>query len=297
MGKASGPRKASAALEIQQLAADLAIGEDGRFVCPNCGGGSTNERSLSIFRKRPHNAGYTCWRASCDLGSGMVSLIHDDKKILNGYNKNTNVKKKSIAVPGKPLSPKARKWLKRHFNLTDELLAYAGVSEHGSDGRIIYVIFGPRRHRRGCVLRAYKHLYKGHREFCTIPKALNVVDDPKHPSTSWYYRGRHVRKQTNTLVIVEDIVSALRLNPYTDSLALCGTIFSAARQMEVKRANYDRIYLALDNDATRTASKIVKNCKLTLPKLKVKFLPKDVKDMGEDELKAFIAPITEPPNE
>jgi len=292
MPKSEGPKRASAAIEIQHEAAQLAEGQSTRIVCPYCKGGSSGERSLSVTRTHDHRGKFYCFRASCDLGGGYVSLAQYGGGLLSGYTKtNTNVAKTQIKgyVP-EPLRDKARKFLKRKYGLTDALIAYAAICSN-KDGRVIYTIFGPKRQRRGKVIRRYNNLFDGVHERSTVPKSINVVDDPKNPFISWYFAKRHPKKYTDTLIVVEDVLSALKLNPYFDAVALCGTVFSPDRQMEIKLKRYKTVYLALDNDATRTAAKVVKKNKITIPNLKVKFLHKDIKDFDDTELEEFVESI------
>jgi DNA primase len=91
--------------------------------------------------------------------------------------------------------------------------------------------------------------------------------------------------------VVEDIVSALRVNPYFDSVALLGTTLNAEKQREIRSLRYKNIFMCLDKDATKVSARYVKNTGINIPGLKVKFLDKDIKNMDEDELQTFVGCI------
>lgn len=283
--------KTSALLEIQRLAAELPKGGETRVVCPHCNGGSSGERSLSIRRGKPYVANYNCWRATCDLGYGNVTLRGDGKILFNSKMAPKDVKKQDRGVRSAPLLERHSRYLKRFYGLTDALLAYGQVKSTARDGRIIYGIFSPDRRKRGKTVRMYKELLTTTSAAVSLPKCINEMASENAVSQSWYYKGRELRKKTDTLIVVEDIVSALRINPYYDSVALLGTVFNAAKQREIRMQGYTHVFICLDKDATRTAARYSKTAGVNVPGLKVKFLNKDIKNMSEEELNEFLKEI------
>ena len=288
------PRKAPAILEVQKLANDLPVGGDTRVVCPRCNGGGSGERSMTISRLQPTRAHFTCWRATCDMGNGIVSLTKVNGELLTKGKDPRTATSKQISIPSIPLTDRHRAYLRRFLRLDDAMIAYGHITSV-QDGRICYGIFSPQRRRCGKVVRLYKEMYIGHSETATIPKALNQMFSDTAIPMSWYYKGRQVKKQTDTLVLVEDIPSALRLNPYVDSAALLGTSFGPEKQKIVNSRRYGTVYLALDADASRRAAKIKMTQNTNVRNLKVKFLNKDIKNMKDDELQNFLKEIL--PNE
>lgn len=280
--------KSNALIEIQGLGADLSDGEEARHVCPHCGGGSSREKSLSI-RRKARSLSYCCYRASCDLGMGTLMLTGDGIRIFNGRKTNQSTTRDRTKLKTVELWKSLARMLKKKYGLTDELLLYGNVRAV-ADGRVAYSIFGPKRERRGYVVRKYKDHYKGRYSFVSVPKAYNDFFKEGTVGLSWYFKGRDRKKDrsSTTLVLVEDIVSALRLCPYVDSCALLGTMFEPKRQKEVKAMRYKKIVLALDADAKGKATKIARQAKTYLPELKVKYLDCDVKDMNEEQVKEFV---------
>lgn len=283
--------KAKYSSDIQRMAYGMQDGDEAREICPACGGGSNKERSLSI-RCKGYHANYICWRGTCDLGHGRVSLMGDDNGVWSGRSHADTARAQRGKAPS-PLQTYSltnieADFLKRQFGLTDDLILYGGVGRT-TDFRLAYPIFNKNRSRIGHVVRKYKSLYKGSYDYVTVPKSINVIPDKKHVPLSWYYKGRGVRKQTDTLVLVEDQVSALCLVPYIDSCALLGASITVKRQIEIRSQRYATIILALDEDATKVAARILKKEKLNIPNLKVKFLSKDIKDMDAEERQEFVS--------
>lgn len=284
------PRTAPSILEVQRLASELPVGGDTRVVCPHCGGGSSGERSMTISRANVVKAHFTCWRATCDLGGGSVSLNNINGELLTRGKNPRTATSREISIKTGPLTDRHRRYLTRYFNLDDALIAYGHIASV-EDGRIAYGIFNTQRRRCGKVIRLYDNLYIGRTLSTTKPKALNQMFSETAIPMSWYYKGREVRKKTSTLVLVEDIPSALRLNPHVDSCALLGTSFGADKQKIVRTQRYDTVYLCLDKDATRRAAKIKMTQNVNVKGLKVKFIDKDIKNMNEDELNTFLKEI------
>lgn len=90
------------------------------------------------------------------------------------------------------------------------------------------------------------------------------------------------------LIVVEDQVSAIKVAPHFDALALLGTGISEAKAQEIEDGKYKYIYLCLDNDATYQAIKLQLEWRHKLPNMRVLSLEKDIKDMNEQEFKDFL---------
>lgn len=288
-----GQVKTSYLIQIQAMAFEVGVGQNAREVCPCCGGGSSRERSLSIYRFNRIQASYTCWRANCELGSGRVSLLHDGEGLVHSKTGPVTwaADKAPKVIPSAPLDERRAYYIKRHLNLTDAEIAYGGISQT-RDGKIIYSIYNDKRKRIGNAIRAYKDIYEGHLPLATMPKTINQMFKEQYPLMSWYYKGRNHKKEFDTLVVVEDIPSALRLNPYTDSLALMGTHFADDKAAVIRKKKYKHIYLCLDQDATRKAARLTRQSQLLLPQIKVKFIKKDIKNMDQTELEEFLKGVT-----
>lgn len=268
---------------IQEFAKDIEVEQTERFVCPCCEGGSSKEKSLSITRRSSTEAFFNCFRTKCSLGGGHIALYQaDDGSVLKSKSRKPTTNQVTHNLTG--LDKEVVEYFKTNYYMTPAQLAY-GRFRTTFDRRIYMPIFDPNRLNRGGAVRKYKELYQGRREFSSIPKTLNYfTPDSDRVCASWYYRLRSRRKSSDTLLIVEDIVSAIRLTDHVDAVSLMGTALSDDKQKEVRSKHYKKIYLALDEDATLKAIRIKKSCGLYLPNLQVLPLSKDIKDMTPEDI-------------
>lgn len=274
--------------QIQQMAMELPLGQSGRFMCPVCNGGSSKEKSLSVTRRSETEASFNCFRNKCNLGGGHVALFSDvDGNVLKYNSTPKKPANNDITHNLASLDMECVEFFMNKYHMTPAMLAY-GRFQTTFDRRIYMWIFGPRRLKRGGSVRKYKELYVGRREYTSIPKNMIHYNGTDNLALSWYFHLCSRRKASDTLIIVEDIPSALRLTPYTDAVALLGTAFSPEKQREVRRMGYDRIILALDEDATAKAIKIKQECSLYLPSLEVLPLVRDIKDCTVPQLEEVL---------
>lgn len=102
---------------------------------------------------------------------------------------------------------------------------------------------------------------------------------------SWYKWLR----TSNTLIIVEDQMSAIKLAPHVHSLALLGTHISDAKAEEIAAGGYDKVLISLDNDATYAAIKLQLEHRNKIKHLFVAGLGKDIKDFTRGELHEYLS--------
>lgn len=101
---------------------------------------------------------------------------------------------------------------------------------------------------------------------------------------SWY----KMLRKSDTLVIVEDQVSALKVAPHHHALALLGTHIGDDKAQEIKEGKYSKILLCLDNDATYEAIKLQLKLQHVLPNMYIVGLGQDIKDMNDEQFEAFL---------
>jgi len=276
----------SALLSIQDIAAGLSVGESYRGVCPMCEGGSTREKSLAVNRSSNTTASFICFRNNCSLNSGHVAVFTDGDKVLSA--KSRPVSKEANEPRLFPLSQAAIELLRSKYMLEDSMIRHSGV-KLTKDQRLAFPLKGPYGRSVGLVIRKEKELYLGTREYSTIPKVWNFVRDKDLYCGSWYQQYFHKRKYSGTLIIVEDIISALRLTPYADVVALTGTNLLRPILDEIKSRRYDRVYLALDNDAIDKSFVLVRRLSNIIPNLRILPLEQDVKNMTREDVERTLA--------
>ena len=94
----------------------------------------------------------------------------------------------------------------------------------------------------------------------------------------------------DSLIVVEDIYSALRCSDYMNAAAILGTHLNDERVSQLRAIKPDVVYLALDADAFDKTIKYVKQFRSILRMVPVK-IDKDLKNFNPEELEAFFKEI------
>lgn len=110
-----------------------------------------------------------------------------------------------------------------------------------------------------------------------LPKWYRYTDSDK----PILYKTDEGFSDKNPIVLVEDSISAARIAPYVNSMALLGTDFRASYLQYLE--DYQEVYVALDKDATNKAIDIARWLSYIRP-TKVTMIHKDLKDYSYDEL-------------
>lgn len=260
----------NAVLTVASLGLGFYNGESqSGIVCPACNGGATHEGSLHLRRENDF-VFYRCYRASCNFAgrvrvSGTVEL------------RAARAKRREFVTDPDRLTDEAREYLLNRYLLSDEEFRRAGMgstTRYGVKGRVYIPTYRLDGTVRGYVARDIS----GEQQ----PKALSFKFRDDEPSLHWYSK-----KGSKSCVLVEDAFSALRCSSYLTSGALLGTELPEVGVDEVRRACFSEVFLALDKDATKKAVKLALRYRDVLP-MTVVPLPKDLKDMGREELEAFV---------
>lgn len=85
-------------------------------------------------------------------------------------------------------------------------------------------------------------------------------------------------------------MSAIRLAPFFHSIALLGTNLSDTKveEIQAQEPKYERVFIALDNDATMDSIRTQLRLRSRMPNLFVLGLQKDIKDMDTNEFQEFL---------
>lgn len=250
-------------------------------VCPACEGGSSKEASLSVSR-RDGVLLYNCHRASCDFrGSlGLAATVGARTPRAEGSAERPY-------IPVSPVDKATVRFLGERYRVPREILEAAGLGWTGEgtsrySRRVCFPIFGPDLKERGKSYRSYLPT--------VVPKAIIQLNDKTAISQCWY----KMIRTSPVVVLVEDQMSAIKLAPHFHSIALLGTNLSEAKVDEIldQRPRYERVFLALDNDATAEAVRTQLRWRNRLPNLYILGLQKDIKEMDSQEFKEFLARVT-----
>lgn len=245
-------------------------------VCPACNGGSSEEKSLSVT-KRGNTLLFNCHRSSCNLRGSVTT---GGMPAFGQAGRSLDSPALYPRVKAEPLNAANTKFLAVKFGIPAESVEFAGLGWTGDANwrygrRVAMPIYGPGGKERGASYRSYEGVK---------PKAIIELKEDAENTASWY---KWLRK-TDTLVLVEDQVSAIKLAPYVHSLALLGTHMNEDLAKEISEQGYKRVLICLDNDATREAIKMQIMWRPKIKGLLVSGLPKDIKDMNDNEFQDFL---------
>ncbi len=260
--------------DIKLIADSMDLGETVRQVCPSCWGGGSREKSLTVTLFPNNIVKFNCFRNACKTrGSYTRSGVnpYTAKDSEEPLAKPVKAKRKKFNGIVLPLTDFEKDWIGKVWGIESAPYWYH-TPQFG--GRIAMSVRSPKYAHRGWVLR---DIYGGVKH-----KALTYIQDDEVPLC--WYRNRQ-RKGT---IIVEDIPSAVRASPYINSVALLGIGAGLERAHEIYRTASRPILIALDQDATQDAFKILERWGLFWGSAKVLPLKTDLKDMEEDDLKDLI---------
>lgn len=247
-----GSTRASVAAE----SAGMEAGDTLRIVCPECGGGSSGERSMSVTVKDDGAVLFFCYRASC----GARGVLGGSPSTISGLVRTSSPKYKSKPdISGRLVDcPDSVNFWPKSF----------GVKWDPDTGRVALPVYSPTGLVRGWVLRSYD---KG-----VTPKALSW------PTVAEQQLGWNL-EQGNQVVVVEDVPSAIKLAELgVRAVSLCGTHMTT-EAMDELIAEAEDVVWALDGDALAKAQSWDKRTRIHFRNTAVILLQKDFKDQTEEE--------------
>lgn len=258
--------------EIRLRAATLAIGQTLPLsICPFCNGGMSEEKSFSISRVE---AGllYHCYRATCANSGGFLAA--------EGAHLSQAVSPKKVFTPKvfkdrtQELSHAQVLFFQNKFGLTKEELEDNRIAYCPTRNSFVFPIHDIRGYNIGVVDRSYAD---------RKPKSISHWEKDL-PKLHFPYQ----KDRGDSIVLVEDTISAIKVCRYISAAALLGSHLSADVAEYLVSVGIKRVILALDPDAIKKALKIQKKYKALFPKgFEVKFLDKDPKDQTDAAIKAW----------
>lgn len=248
---------------ILQAAEPLSAGDSCRSICPFC---QDKEATMSITREVAIVL-YHCYRASCGK-SGVLGA-----KLSPGKSKK-EFKPKIFDKVVHPLDEDAEEYLRKY-----ELDPDSGVAGWlPEERRLSFSLLNASGYMWGTLTKA---IDKGVKPKTILYKMLDIPSIHfSFPSFGW------ILNEPGRLVLVEDVMSATKLNDYVDTAAILGTHLSEEMVMYLKSLNYKEIRLMFDRDATAKALGYVNKYKgvLNLSVLEVSKPYSDPKDIPRKEL-------------
>lgn len=252
-----------------ELSAEGHVGGE-HLVCPQCGGGRSKEKSF-VLRRDGARLFYKCFRASCGIhgvldSPGSLQPTQATAKPLRPYTR-----------PTRPLSHAELEYCRINWHLGQGVLESQGVVVDAATSRLVFPCYTKEGWCWGHQLRSI---------------------DGKKPKASLFWHSEYperlhfpkTRAQGDTLILVEDIPSAIRGETFQfgkfNFCGILGTSISLKQALRISQT-YQRAILSLDADATTKAIQYKNKYSLMFDKLIVAPLTKDIKNMSEEELGEF----------
>lgn len=256
--------------------AALELGESVRMVCPFCGGGSTNEKSLVLTHTDDGALLFICHRDHCGIrGSlGGVSGVRSLDVGVQPRNRLRPEPQSGVLALGllDVEAPEQRDACMIAWHLK---YVPSGWGWSRRLQRVAMPVLSPTSLVRGYVCRQLDPREPG-------PKTLNYKDVFDQPWLHWGY-GSNARR----VWIVEDIPSCERLFQVGETAcALMGTYASADVLEEILAVAKGRpLIVALDKDAIKSSVTLMEELRLRHSgPVVASLLLKDIKNMNDKEL-------------
>lgn len=257
--------------EVKSYADSLPTGTTSRFDCPSCHGRYT----LSIT-KDLGSVVYNCFKAGCSL-AGSVALPMSKTELRQVITKKASgsslQKETEFRLPPYIIQGIGSKKCLGMLLKTHSLKVYQdGLFRTAYDPRqerFLYLI-----HDKGKVVGAV-----GRALYNAWPKALNYEGSLPVPFTVG---------EGDILVLVEDCASASAVarNRHFTGMALLGTELKPEYLPWIKK--YRNVVVALDRDASAKGVRLSQRLKFFHSAVSLWLLPKDIKDMDDEEYAEFI---------
>lgn len=269
---------------------NIPIGASIQTRCPAC-----SKKKLSVTNKDGAGYLYNCFRASCGF-KGYLPLHNGTSLVRELPIASGTQRVNRYTKPLFPLDDDAREVLYRKIGFTNYHIEQSGVRlaepNPWEPARCAFPIYDANKGLKGYVLRSYAPHVR--------TKALTFMENSEYTRSSWYRRmspdpqtfadttiqNCWTAFNSGAVILVEDIPSAVRLSLYSDTIALLGTTLDT-RDIKNITDKYRKIVIALDADATVQALRLHRVLGMWRPTY-VWELPKDIKDMTEQELRTEI---------
>lgn len=240
------------------------------LTCPACGGGQSRERSLTAGRDGLRMWA-VCHRNKCGkvYRWGPADLDHAGVLVAPP----SVLAHRPMAPPTLPLTEACITHVEALYGLHAATIQGYGCRTIAGQGALYVPVRGPQGNARGCVLRQLDG---------TRPKVKSypAADYPTgRPWLAWFHLGTLQRAYQRPTIVVEDVLSAMRLEQAGHSaVSLLGTGLSETKALELRRW-CPTVVVALDADAIgRAISHALRHS------FEVRRLTSDFKDMTEEQL-------------
>lgn len=265
-----------AVTDLKLLYEDLAPGARVRgLVCPSCLGGHSSERSFTVSMDSG-GLWYKCWRASCGE-KGFIPLL---SSWVGEYI--PQKKRKLFTHETCPLNADQEWSFWGRYEITVSELNTNGIVQCPSRHSFIF----PVRNFSGFEIGRHERWYNWWHPPLEGRNKADYYTESEAPIT-YFPSDRHIiqpMRLWRTLCIVEDALSAIKMNRLMPTCALLGSELREDVFDELRKLPFDRFIIVLDPDAWKKAIGIKEKYGL-YKDIEVKQLEKDPKDTPFTELR------------
>lgn len=246
------------------------------LLCPFCHGGQTKEKTLSLMHS-PNGIQWKCWRASCDKrGRLSLSLGTFDQGVpvgdLEAGARGTDM------APYYTLQPLTKAWCDELMDKYS-LLKTDAVSKGWMSNDFGHLVIPLAQACRGVIGHEFRSLNG------TPKSRMNLTSIKAFPRNAI-----DSKTDKETVIIVEDSISALKVSKVCRAYSLQGTNLTQNHVEELaKDWPAKRYLLALDKDATQKAADYVKRFSFFIPNLMLCPLKKDLKYYYVADIESLVA--------
>jgi hypothetical protein len=266
---------------VADLAESLGVGQWASRMCPDCEGGASKERSLSLNVQQNGVIAYYCHRNACGF-KGTI-YINPAEARLGVHDAHPLPRQRPVLEePVAPLSEREKAFFLSRYGIND-----TESKIYRTDTRYALPILRPDGTRRGFITRRPYDGSPGdtaanRNDYHWSNKTLTYLE-AEEPCQSWY---GHAKEGYSDVILVEDPLSAMRIvefKPTWCAVALLGTGVNAEKIAEIQR-KVEHVYIALDADATGQAFAMARKWGSAFASCRVIVLSKDIKDSTDEEL-------------
>lgn len=213
---------------LRSLASSLGNGEQGRFICPACGGGSSHEKSL-VITAYSHHIVYHCFRAKCNVTGALATSGEVRTQAM------PKAKPRPYGGPLIRIPIGVWEQVFAKYDISQAMLTEQGITFAPEINRIRFPIYNYMGYVIGENLKGISSEQK--------PKSLvhKFNDVPLlHFPYGQFWKG--------ALVLVEDQVSAIKVSKVHLCASLMGTNLSDDGLKQLLRLGIKKVILMLDGD-------------------------------------------------
>lgn len=251
---------------IKQEALSLPVGGSEQVYCPFCDNGPGWAPSLSITRTDTGIL-YNCFRAVCS-GRGFIGSIPGEFLKAKEKNKEFHPKpftRQTVAIDKEFYE----KYLER-YGIRRSEWNFNGALRIKDRAGILLPLYASNGYTFGHTTKYFDGGMKAIHYLTTDTSKISFAQP---------------MKDSTTIILVEDVLSAIRCQRFAQSAALLGTNLTVEMVRDITKLGYKDIIVALDPDAPSKAEKMRQEFGLFFNTFRIKYLTDDPKNLTHNQLK------------